>query len=204
VGTVTAEHAILAGNGYLLGLAPVVEARIMPINSFVVTTEPLGEARARALIANDAAVADSRFVVNYFRRTADHRLLFGGGESYGPRLPAELRGRVRPRLEGIFPQLRGTGLDHAWAGAVAITRQRLPLLQHLGPRVLAAGGYSGHGVALATLAGKLTAEAVQGESDGFDAFAAIPHAPFPGGTRLRRPLLALAMSWFALRDRLGF
>lgn len=202
-GTVRARHAVLAGNGYLGGLAPAVAARVMPINNFIVATEPLGAAGIDEVFGRDLAAADSRFVINYFRPTRDHRLLFGGGETYRYRFPRDIAALVRPSLEDLFPQLRGVGLDYAWGGTLAITRTRLPYLARPSRRVLAAGGYSGQGVALATLAGKLMAEAVRGESAGFDAFAAVPHARFPGGRPLRWPLLALGMSWFALRDRLG-
>ncbi len=202
-GLVRAEHAVVATNGYLGGLAPEVEARLMQVNSFVVTTAPLGEVRAEALLPTDACVTDDRFVVNYFRRTRDHRLLFGGGESYRFRYPDDIQALVRAPLEATFPQLKGVPLDHAWGGTLAITRSRLPLLHRVGPRVLAAGGYSGQGVALATLAGKLIADAIVGESQGFSTFAALPSRPFPGSRALRRPLLTLAMTWFALRDRLG-
>ena len=202
-GTVRAETAVLVGNGYLDGLAPAVAARVMPINNFIVATEPLGEAGMRRVLGRDLAAADSRFVINYFRPTPDHRLLFGGGETYRYRFPDDIAGLVRPHLEDLFPQLAGVRLDHAWGGTLAITRSRLPYLARPAPNVIAAGGYSGQGIALATLAGKLVAGAIEGESAGFDAFAGIPQPAFPGGRWLRWPLLVAGMSWFALRDRLG-
>ncbi len=201
-GRVRARFVVIAGNGYLGGLMPAVAARVMPINNFIVTTAPVGEARAASLIANGAAVADSRFVVNYFRVTSDHRLLFGGGETYGWRFPADIAALVRPRMLQVYPQLADVAIDHAWGGTLAITVNRMPAFQRPAPNILAAGGYSGHGVALATLAGKLMAEAVQGAAGGFDLLAGLPQPDFPGGTRLRWPLLVLAMTWFALRDRL--
>ena len=201
-GSVRARFVVVAGNGYLGGLVPEVAARVMPINNFIVATAPLGAAAARALIRNDVAVADSRFVVNYFRLSADHRLLFGGGESYGWRFPADIAGLVRPRMLGVYPELGDTAIEFAWGGTLAITVNRMPAFQRLGPNVVSVGGYSGHGVALATLAGKLMAEAVQGTAERFDMLAALPQPAFPGGAALRWPLLALAMSWYALRDRL--
>lgn len=201
-GRVRARFLVMAANGYLGGLVPAVAARVMPINNFIVATEPLGEERAAGLIQNDAAVADSRFVVNYFRLSADRRLLFGGGESYGWRFPADIAGVVRPRMEGVFPQVKGVGIDYAWGGTLAITVNRMPAFVRVAPSVLSAGGYSGHGVALATLAGKLIAEAVAGTAGRFDVLAGLPQPEFPGGSRLRWPLLVLAMSWYALRDRL--
>lgn len=201
-GRVRARHVLVACNGYLGRLAPAIAARVMPINNFIVATAPLGDARARALIRHDEAVADSRFVVNYFRLSADRRLLFGGGESYGYRFPADIASVVRPRMLRVFPQLADAGIDYAWGGTLAITADRMPAFQRLGPGVYAAGGYSGHGLAVATLAGKLMAEAVQGTAERFDVFASLPQPRFPGGARLRWPLLVLAMSWYALRDRL--
>jgi gamma-glutamylputrescine oxidase len=201
-GSVEADFVILACNGYLGGLAPEVGARVMPINNFVVATEPLGEDLARALIRDDVAVADSRFVVNYYRLSADRRLLFGGGESYGYKFPKDIAGLVRKRMLGIYPQLAGVRIDHAWGGTLAITANRMPAFQRLASNVFSAGGYSGHGVAMAGLAGKLMAEAVQGTAERFDVFAKLPPPRFPGGARLRTPLLVAAMSWYALRDRL--
>jgi gamma-glutamylputrescine oxidase len=201
-GSVRARFVLLAGNGYLGDLAPEVTARVLPINNFMVATAPLGAERARALIRDDVAVADSRFVVNYFRLTPDHRLLFGGGESYGWWFPRDIAGVVRPRMLGIYPQLADVDIDHAWGGTLAITASRMPSFRRLAGNVLSAGGYSGHGVATATLAGRLMAEAVQGTAERFDVFASLPQASFPGGARFRQPLLALAMTWYALRDRL--
>ncbi len=201
-GIVTAPFVILATNGYLGDLAPEVAARVMPINNFIAATEPLGPERAAELIRDNRAVADSRFVVNYFRLTPDHRLLFGGGESYGWRFPDDIAGVVRPRMEAIYPQLDGVGITHAWGGTLAITVNRMPAFQRLAPNVLSAAGYSGHGVALATLAGKAMAEALRGSPARFELIAGIPQRRFPGGAALRHPLLVLAMSWYALRDRL--
>lgn len=201
-GRVEADHLILACNGYLGGLDRQVAARVMPINNFVVATEPLGEDADRVL-SEEIAVADDRFVVNYFRLSPDKRLLFGGGETYGYRFPQDIRAKVRKPLTEIFPHLRDVTLTHAWGGTLAITMKRLPHLARLAPNVLSASGYSGHGLGNAVQAGRLMAEAVRGPSEGFDCFAALPCPAFPGGPALRSPLLSLAMTWFAMRDRLG-
>lgn len=201
-GKVTADHAILACNGYLGGLAPDVAARVMPINNFIAATEPLGEGTARVL-TQDVAIADSKFVVNYFRLSRDGRLLFGGGESYGYRFPRDIAGVVRQPMSRVFPHLRDVRIDYAWGGTLAITMRRMPFLARVAPNILSASGYSGHGVGTATQAGQLMARAIQGDAEGFDTMAAVPAPAFPGGPALRTPLLALAMSWFALRDRLG-
>ena len=201
-GHVEADHLILACNGYHGGLDRAVAARVMPINNFVVATEPLG-ARAAEVLTEDVGVSDDRFVVNYFRLSHDGRLLFGGGESYGYRFPEDIRAKVRKPMLKVFPHLRDVALDFAWGGTLAITMKRLPHLARLAPNMLTASGYSGHGVGNAVQAGRLLAEAVRGQSAGFDAFAALPCPPFPGAGFGRTPLLSLAMSWFALRDRLG-
>ena len=202
-GRVVTDHLILGCNGYLGGLDRKVAARVMPINNFIAATEPLGD-RVAEVLREDVAVADSRFVINYFRLSHDGRLLFGGGESYGYRFPADIAATVRKPMEEVFPQLAGVRITHAWGGTLAITMGRLPYLRRLAPNILTASGYSGHGVGTASHAGHLMALAVAGEAEGFDTMAAIPARPFPGGAMARTPLLALAMSWFALRDRLGF
>lgn len=201
-GSVTADHVIVACNGYLGGLEPRTAARIMPINNFIAATEPLGAA-FDAILPGGEAVADSRFVVNYWRMSADRRLLFGGGESYGPRFPKDLAGLVRSQMAQVYPRLAEVPITHAWGGTLAITRTRLPCFHRPAPGVLAMAGYSGHGVALATLAGDIAAETIAGQAERFDLMARLPVPGFPGGAALRRPLLVLAMGWYALRDRLG-
>ena len=201
-GRVTAEHVILACNGYLGDLNRHVAERVMPINNFIVATEPLG-AEAAQVLARDIAVADSKFVVNYFRLSRDKRLLFGGGETYSYRFPTDIAALVRKPMTQIFPHLRDIKIDYAWGGTLAITMKRLPYLGRPAPNVLSASGYSGHGVGTATHAGFLMAQAIKGQADGFDTMASVPTTPFPGGPRLRSPLLVLAMTWYALRDRIG-
>jgi gamma-glutamylputrescine oxidase len=202
-GRVEADHLILACNGYLGGLNRKVAARVMPINNFIVATEPLGDDAARVL-TQDVAVADSKFVVNYFRLSADKRLLFGGGETYGYRFPRDIAALVRKPMTAIFPHLADVRLDYAWGGTLAITIKRLPYLARVAPNILSASGYSGHGVGTATHAGYLMAQAIAGQAEGFDTMARIPSTPFPGGVALRNPLLVMAMTWYALRDRFGF
>jgi gamma-glutamylputrescine oxidase len=197
-GHVDAEHVILATNGYLGGLVPQVAARVMPINNFIVATEPLP---AGHVLMRDIAVADSKFVINYFRLSEDGRLLFGGGESYGYRFP-DIEATVRKPMTQVFPQLRDVKITHAWGGTLAITVTRLPHFARIG-RMLSAAGYSGAGVGMATLAGQILAETVAGQSERFDIMARVPLPAFPGGRALRNPLLVLAMTWFSLRDRLG-
>lgn len=198
-GHVAADHVIVAANGYLGGLVSQVAAKVMPINNFIIATDPLPEG---TVLTRNVAVADSKFVINYFRLSEDGRLLFGGGESYGYRFPDIIRTVRKPMLE-VFPQLKDTGISHAWGGTLAITMTRLPCFARVAPNVLSASGYSGHGVALATLAGQIMAETVAGQSERFDVMAGVKLPSFPGGRALRSPLLVLAMTWFSLRDRLG-
>lgn len=202
-GRVTAAHAIIAGNGYLPQIERRIAARVMPINSFIAATEPLGD-RWTEVLAQDIAVADSKFVVNYFRFSEDRRFLFGGRESYSIGFPRDIGGPLRTRMEALFPQLKGVRVDHVWGGSLAITMSRLPFVARIAPNVLAAGGYSGHGVALAGIAGRVMAEAVAGQAAGLDALEKLPVPQFPGGATFRAPLLTLAMTWYGLRDRLGF
>ncbi|WP_424990015.1 NAD(P)/FAD-dependent oxidoreductase [Fluviibacterium sp. S390] len=201
-GSVRARQVILACNGYLGKLSPQVARRVMPINNFIVATEPLGEI-APEILPRDIAVADSHFVVNYWRRGGDGRLLFGGGESYGYRFPRDIAALVRKPMLEIYPQLADARITYAWGGTLAITRSRLPHFHRPERNVLSASGYSGHGVALATLAGQILAETVAGTEERFDLMARLPTPAFPGGPAMRSPLLALAMTWFSLRDRLG-
>jgi len=199
-GHVQADHVLLAANGYMGGLVPQNASRVMPINNFIIATEPLPEG---VVLTRNVAVADTKFVVNYFHLSDDNRLLFGGGESYGYRFPDIIRTVRKPMLQ-VFPHLADMKIDYAWGGTLAITMNRLPCFLRVAPNILTASGYSGHGVALATLAGKVMAEAVAGQSERFDLMAKLPTPAFPGGRALRNPLLALAMTWYGLRDRLGF
>ena len=201
-GVVEAGYVVLAGNAYIDRLEPRIESRIMPIVNHVLATEPLGERRARSLIPSGACVHSTKFVVDYYRCTSDHRLLFGGGESYSDRPLDDPKAFVRRYMLRVFPQLADVRIDHAWSGRLAITMNRLPHVGRLAPNGFFAHGFSGHGVALSQIAGKLIAEAVAGTAERFDVLAGLKHRPFPGGRRLRHPLLVLGMLYYALRDKL--
>ncbi len=204
-GRVDAEYLIYACNGYLGDLggpAEPVARRVMPINNFIAVTEPLGETKARELIRDDVCVADSKFVVNYYRMTSDHRLLFGGGETYRYKFPGDIGAVVRPNMTEIYPQLADVRFDYVWGGTLGITMSRMPHFAQLSPTVFSAAGFSGHGVPTASLAGKILAERVAGQAGRFDLYAGLKHRTFPGGPKFRQPLLVLAMTWYALRDRL--
>ncbi len=199
-GTVRGRAALMAGDALIKGIPSARPTRIMPVANYLVTTAPLPD--PTALIANDMAVSDARFVVNYYRRTPDNRLMFGGGERYSRRAPADIAAFVRPFLTRTFPQLADTKLDYAWGGLVSVTMSRLPDIGRNGP-ILWAHGYSGQGAILSTLGGALMAEAALGQTSRLDTFAAVAPLPFPGGAALRGPLQVLGMLWYALRDRLG-
>ena len=201
-GVVEARYVVLAGNAYLGRLEPRIESRIMPIVNHVLATEPLGEDRARALIRSGACVHSTKFVVDYYRCTTDHRLLFGGGETYSDRPLDDPKAFVRRYMLRVFPQLADVRVDYAWSGRLAITMSRLPHVGRLAPNGFFAHGFSGHGVALTQIAGKLVAEAVAGTAERFDVLAGLRHRAFPGGARLRHPLLVLGMLYYVLRDKL--
>ena len=199
---VSARYLLWAANGYLGHADRRIARAVMPINNFIVATEPLSEELAARLIRDNHAVADSKFVINYFRLSQDRRMLFGGGESYGYRFPADIAAKARKPMVEIFPELESARIDYAWGGTLGITMNRMPHFARLQGNILSASGYSGHGVAMATLGGKLAAEAIRGQAGRFDLMAEVPTQPFPGGPALRTPLLILAMVWFSLRDRL--
>ncbi len=201
-GRATGQFAVLCGNAWMRGVAPELEARVMPVGTYIAATAPLGEAGARALIRNDMAVADVNWALDYFRLSRDHRLLFGGRASYSSWPPPNLRAVMRRRIRAVFPQLADVPVDYLWGGYVDISLNRAPHWGRLGSNVYFAQGFSGHGVATTGLAGRLIAEAIGGQSGRLDAFARIPHAPFPGGRALRMPLLVAAMAWYRLRDAL--
>jgi gamma-glutamylputrescine oxidase len=201
-GQVRGDFAVLAGNAYVHRIAPELDAMIMPVGTYIGATVPLGEDRMRALIGNGMAVADINWALDYFRPSADHRLLFGGRASYSTLPPPNLRGTLKWRMRRVFPQLRDVELDHVWGGYVDISSNRAPHWGRLGDNVYFAQGFSGHGVANTGLAGRVIAEAIRGQSERLDVFARIPHLPFPGGRAFRTPLLVAAMAWYKLRDAL--
>ena len=201
-GQVSAKHIIIACNGYLDKFAPAMAGYIMPINNFIVATEPLSEELAHSILPADSAAQDSRFVINYWRLSSDNRLVFGGGENYRRGFPKDIINFVRPHVHNIYPQLADVKFDHGWGGTLAITLRRMPDFGQLAENVWYAQGYSGHGVPTATLGGKLLAEALDGQRQRWDLFANLPRQRFPGGTLLRWPGMVAGMAYYALRDRL--
>jgi gamma-glutamylputrescine oxidase len=200
---------LLAGNVYLQDLAPALRSRIMPVGTYIACTEPLDEALADSLIPSRAAVCDTNFVLDYFRTTNDQRLLYGGRVSYSTVTPMNLAESMRQRMVGTFAQLASTRVEYAWGGFVDISMNRapdfgrLPATGRYAANVYYLQGFSGHGLALTGLAGKLVAEAIAGDAGRLDTFARLRHRPFPGGKLLRTPALVLGMAWYRMRDLLA-
>lgn len=212
-GRVSASHVLLAGNVYLQGIAPALERRVMPVGTYIVASAALEPALAASLVPSGAAVCDTNFVLDYFRPTADHRMLYGGRVSYSTATPINLAASMQRRMAGTFPQLKDAAVDYAWGGFVDISMNRAPDFGRLSQRVHGRDaaqwanvyylqGFSGHGLALTGLAGKLVAEAIAGNAERFDTFARIRHRPFPGGRLLRTPALVAGMAYYRLRDML--
>jgi gamma-glutamylputrescine oxidase len=211
-GQVRARQVLLAGNVYLQGIAPQLEARIMPVGTYIVCSEPLEPSLAASLVPSRSAVCDNNFVLDYFRPTADHRMLYGGRVSYSTMTPPNLAASMQRRMSATFPQLQGVKVEYSWGGFVDISMNRAPDFGRL-PRVGASAasnaadvyylqGFSGHGLALTGLAGRLVAEAMAGDASRFDTFARLRHRAFPGGRLLRMPALVLGMAYYRLRDAL--
>jgi gamma-glutamylputrescine oxidase len=209
-GTVRARRVLLAGNVYLHGIARSLEPRIMPVGTYIACSETLDAALADRLIPSRSAVCDTNFVLDYFRTTPDNRMLYGGRVSYSTVTPARLQESLRLRMVRTFPQLAHTRVEYAWGGFVDISMNRAPDFGRLPPPQRSAAqnvyylqGFSGHGLSLTGLAGRLVAEAMAGDASRFDVFARLRHRAFPGGALLRTPALVLGMAWYRLRDMLG-
>ncbi len=202
-GNVLADTLVLGCNAYLNDLNPQLAGKVLPAGSYIIATEPLSEAQAHELLPQNMAVCDQRVTVDYFRLSADRRLLFGGACHYSGRDPADIAAYMQPKMLKVFPQLAGVKIDYQWGGMIGIGANRLPQIGRLKdqPNVFYAQAYAGHGLNATHLAGRLLAEAIAGQhSDGFDLFARIPHITFPGGKHLRSPLLALGMLWHRLKE----
>ena len=202
-GAVRCKHVLLAGNVYLDQVAPSIATRIMPVGTYIVASERLARNRALSLIPARAAICDTNFVLDYFRLSADDRVIFGGRVSYSAVTPMNLAPSMRQRMLAVFPQLDDVAVEYAWGGFVDITMNRAPdfgRLPSIDSNVYYLQGFSGHGLGLTGLAGKLAAEAIAGSAERFDLFASLKHRNFPGGRWLRTPALVAAMAWFRLRD----
>ena len=201
-GEIRARTLVLCGNAYLGGVVPALENRIMPVSTQIMATEPLGDL-ARTLMPADTCVEDVRYILDYFRMSADRRLLFGGGTVYGGADPSDIKAKLWKNMLKVFPQLAATRIDYAWSGNFALSFSRVPQMGRIGANTYFAHGYSGHGVTGSHTFGRILAEAIHGDATRFDVFAGLPWIPFPGGRTFRVPYSVMGSWWYGLRDRLG-
>jgi len=202
-GSVRADYVLVCGNAYLSPLLPEIHGRMMPVSSQVMATEPLDTSLIESLLPANYCVEDANYILDYYRRTSDNRLLYGGGIGYGGHDPSDLTGVIRPNMLKTFPQLREVRIDYAWSGNFALTLTRIPHIGRLSDRIYFSHGDSGHGVTTTHLLGKILGEAVSGHAERFDVWASLPNLPFPGGKTFRVPLTVLGAWWYGLRDRIG-
>ncbi|MBO6561058.1 MAG: FAD-binding oxidoreductase [Nisaea sp.] len=202
-GSITCKTLVLCGNAYLGHVVPTLTPRVMPVSTQVMATEPLGEERANDLLPTDVCVEDVRYILDYFRLSGDKRMLFGGGTVYGGTDPSDIRAKLQPNMDKVFPQLRGVKIEYAWSGNFALSFSRVPQMGRIGNNTYFAHGYSGHGVTGSHTFGRILAEAIDGDRSRFDVFENVPWYPFPGGRLFRVPYSVVGSWWYTLRDKLG-
>lgn len=202
-GSIRCNTLVLCGNAYLGHVVPSLSARVMPVSTQVMATAPLGEERVHELLPSDACVEDIRYILDYYRLSADNRLLFGGGTVYGGADPSDIRSKLQHNMDKVFPQLKGVQIDYAWSGNFALSFSRVPQMGRIGDNTYFAHGYSGHGVTGSHTFGRILSEAIQGDLARFDVFAKVPWYTFPGGRMFRVPYSVMGSWWYGLRDRLG-
>ncbi len=202
-GKVTAKYVLVCGNAYLGKLLPEIGDRMMPVSSQVMATEPLDAGLIESLLPANYCVEDANYILDYYRRTSDNRLLYGGGIGYGGSDPADLTSVIRPNMLKTFPQLKDVKIDFAWSGNFALTLTRIPHMGRLSENIYFSHGDSGHGVTTTQLLGRILAEIVSGQAGRFDVWSSLPNFPFPGGKTFRVPLTVLGAWWYGLRDKLG-
>jgi len=202
-GSVSCNTLVLCGNAYLGHVVPTLTSRVMPVSTQVMATEPLGEEKAHTLLPTDVCVEDVRYILDYYRLSADKRMLFGGGLVYGGTDPSDIKAKLLPNMNKVFPQLKGVKIDYAWSGNFALSFSRVPQMGRIGNNTYFAHGYSGHGVTGSHTFGRILSEAISGDRSRFDVFEKVPWYPFPGGRMFRVPYSMAGSWWYALRDRLG-
>ena len=202
-GEVRCKTLIICGNAYLGKVVAPLTSRVMPVSTQIIATEPLGEDKAHELIPSDVCIEDARYVLDYYRLSADKRLLFGGGTVYGGADPSDIEAKLRSNMEKIFPQMKGVKVDYAWSGNFALSFSRVPQMGKLGPNTYFAHGYSGHGVTGSHLFGRILSEAVDGDNSRFDVFAKVRWYPFPGGRMFREQYSMIGSWWYQMRDAFG-
>lgn len=202
-GQVVADYVMVAGNAYLDGLLPELQQKSMPCGTQIIATEPLSDNQQKELLPQEHCVEDCNYLLDYFRLSGDGRLLYGGGVTYGDREPGAITSLIQPKMLKTFPQLKGVNIDFEWTGNFLLTLMRLPQIGRIGNNIYYAQGYSGHGVTSTHLAGKVIADAIQGQAGRFDVFASLPQYPFPGGRTFRIPFTAIGAWYYTMRDKLG-
>ena len=202
-GVIRSRHLVICGNAYLGNVVPALTPRILPVSTQIMATAPLGEDLARQLLPTDICVEDVRYILDYYRLSADKRLLFGGGTVYGGTEVADVIAKLTPNMLRIFPQLKGVKIDYAWNGNFALSFTRVPQMGRLAPHTWFAHGDSGHGVTGTHLFGRILGEAIHGDVSRFDVFAKLPWYPFPGGRTFGAQYSMIGSWWYGLRDRLG-
>ena len=202
-GVMTCKTLVLCGNAYLGHVVPALTARVMPVSTQVMATEPLSEELAQSLLPSDACVEDIRYILDYYRLSGDKRMLFGGGTVYGGADPSDIKAKLRKNMAKVFPQLANTKIDYAWSGNFALSFTRVPQMGRIGNNTYFAHGYSGHGVTGTHTFGRILSEAIDGDLTRFDVFEQVPWYPFPGGRMFRVPYSTVGSWWYGLRDKLG-
>jgi len=203
-GSITADYVVVTGNGYLGNLVPKLAARVLPAGSYIIATEPLTDAQVSDVLPGGIAVCDQRWALDYFRLSADNRMLFGGMATYSGRHPKDISAVLVPKMLKVFPQLKGIKIDYQWGGYMGISLNRIPQVGRLSDNVYFATAYSGHGVAPTHMSAKLVAEAISGQAERYDVLATIKHSPFPGGRYLMQPAYTLGMLYYKMRDKIGW
>lgn len=202
-GSVICNTLVLCGNAYLGHVVPTLASRVMPVSTQIIATEPLGDDLAQELMPTDVCVEDVRYILDYYRFSADKRMLFGGGLVYGGTDPSDIKAKLLPNMTKVFPQLKSAKVDYAWSGNFALSFSRVPQMGRIGSNTYFAHGYSGHGVTGSHTFGRILSEAINGDRSRFDVFEKVPWFPFPGGRMFRVPYSMAGSWWYALRDRLG-
>ncbi|MDG1707888.1 MAG: FAD-binding oxidoreductase [Emcibacteraceae bacterium] len=202
-GTISADYVVVTGNGYLGNLEPKLASRVLPAGSYIMATEPLSDEQIAATVPKGYSTCDQRWALDYYRVTSDKRLLFGGMATYSGKHPKNIQAVLEPKMNKVFPSLKGVKIDHAWGGYMGIGLNRIPMVGRLSDNVYFATGYGGHGVAPTHMSAKIISEAIAGQAERYDILASVKHMPFPGGRHLMQPAYAIGMAYYKLRDALG-
>ena len=201
-GHIEADAVVLAGNAYSLLEPKHLSNLVFPAGSYIIGTEPLPEDVVDEINPLDVAVCDANEVVDYYRLSADKRLLYGGACNYSGRDPASIKSYILPRMLKIYPQLDNVRIDYEWGGKIGIVLNRIPAVGRINRNVYYCQGYSGHGVGATHVMGEIMSDAVAGTMEKFDLFANMGHFRIPGSKWMGNQLIALGMLYYRMKDRL--